>query len=159
MGRETQLLSKSIGESLGNARTAERKLSHVLEGQTSESASDPENYELLEAEETLAYWISKIFGDLAILAELLGLPLLATRIVKATPRDGHHVCTQVLERAGRNPRTRFRRDDFRATDESASSSGRSSNACGKKAQEPCRKDCLTRRFGDRAAILIDLAAD
>ena len=40
---------------------------------------------MLEAQETLAYWINKIFGDLAILAELLGLPLLAARVVKATP--------------------------------------------------------------------------
>lgn len=85
MGREAQLLSKSIGESFGNARVAEQKLSHVLEGQTSESVDDPENHELHEADETLAYWINKIYGDLAILAELLSLPLLARRIVSESP--------------------------------------------------------------------------
>lgn len=86
MGRETQLLSKSIGESFDKARTAEQKFGHLLERQTSESIDDPENYELFEADETLAYWINEIFRDLAILAELLGLPLLATRIVKAVPK-------------------------------------------------------------------------
>lgn len=85
MGRETQLLSQSIGDSFDKARVAEHKLSHVLEGQTSESIDDPENHELQEADETLAYWINKIYRDLAILAELLGLPLLAGRIVGETP--------------------------------------------------------------------------
>ncbi|MHC2627260.1 hypothetical protein ACVIW2_009347 [Bradyrhizobium huanghuaihaiense] len=85
MGQETQLLSKSVGESLGKARTAEQKLSQVMERQTSESVEDPENDELHEAEETLAYWIDKIYRDLAILAELLGLPLLASRIVAESP--------------------------------------------------------------------------
>lgn len=85
MGREAQLLSKSIGESFGHGRTAEHRLSHIMDGLTSDSANDPENNELHEANETLAYWINKIYRDLAILAELLSLPLFAKRIVEETP--------------------------------------------------------------------------
>jgi len=94
MKPETQLLSKSIGESFGKARTAEYKLSVILEAQTSDSASDPENYELQEAEEALSYWIVKIYQDLAILAELLGIPLLAARIVDETPRENNVIAME-----------------------------------------------------------------
>ncbi len=70
-GREEQLLSASIIDSLGKARTAQWKLSDILDGPAPKSAEDPGNDARDETEETLAYNIERLFRDIAILAERL----------------------------------------------------------------------------------------
>jgi hypothetical protein len=83
MGREEQLMSASIAETLGKASNAETKLSNIIEGSTVEALDDINNDELHEAEETLRFYLEKLYRDVAILGERLALPLFASDVKDA----------------------------------------------------------------------------
>jgi hypothetical protein len=81
MGREEQLLSASIAETLRKATAAETKVSYVTQGIRKVSELDHDK-ELYEAEETLRFYLEKLYRDVGILAERLGLPLFADEVAK-----------------------------------------------------------------------------
>lgn len=83
MAIEEQLLVESLRSTFSSAEDARRKLSDILQHQDTESANDPENYELNEAQDSMKYWIEKAFRDLAILSERLNAPIMAREILKS----------------------------------------------------------------------------
>ena len=82
MGREEQLLSASIAVTIGKARAAENELSHIMEGSTVEALDGSNNEELIGAEETLRFYLEKLYRDVGILAERLGLPLFKAEVAE-----------------------------------------------------------------------------
>jgi hypothetical protein len=62
MGGEEQLLSASIAETIGKARTAATKVSYVIEG-IAKVAELNDNEELHEAEETLRFYLNPAFPN------------------------------------------------------------------------------------------------
>jgi hypothetical protein len=81
MGREEQLLSASIAETLSKANAAETNVSYVVEGIRKISELDHDE-ELHEAYETLRFYLEKLYRDVGILAERLGLPLFTDEVAK-----------------------------------------------------------------------------
>jgi hypothetical protein len=83
MGREEQLLSAAIADTLVEASVAERRVSNfILNVSSSKELDDPENHEWHEAQEVLQSYLDKLHRDVAILAERLGLPLFAAEVAK-----------------------------------------------------------------------------
>lgn len=79
MGREELLLSAAIAETIGNASKAETTLGNLIEragGDEEAHRSD----EMQEPEETLRFYLEKLYRDVGILAERLRLPLLKREI-------------------------------------------------------------------------------
>ncbi|QGN00031.1 hypothetical protein [Methylocystis parvus] len=79
MGREEQLLSASIAETLGRAREAETKLGDLIES-SGGNEKLLENDEMYEAEETLRFYLQRLYREVSILAERLKLPLFTAEI-------------------------------------------------------------------------------
>ncbi|WP_147385710.1 hypothetical protein [Oleomonas cavernae] len=80
MGREEQLLSASIRDTLREAHKAESKISYEMEGNRTLEDIDEENTKLEEAQDTLRWCIRKLYRDVGMLAERMSMPLLAKRI-------------------------------------------------------------------------------
>lgn len=109
MGKEEQLISISIVDSLHRAGGLVTKITHILHGLSS-SDVERENPELDEANDMLSWYIEKLYRDIGILAERMHLPLLASSIatefamiksdlarVEVTPYD-IHLASPHLER-------------------------------------------------------------
>jgi hypothetical protein len=84
MALEEQLLTASIEQTFAEARKAERHLSRLTYLNTQDNVDEGEHADdLREAEGVLEYYVEKTFRDVGILAERLGLPLLAKEIARA----------------------------------------------------------------------------
>ncbi|TPN42813.1 hypothetical protein [Mesorhizobium sp. B1-1-7] len=82
MSKEEQLLTGAILESIREANIAVSTISNEMEGIRTFEQAEQENDRLSEAQETLAWYIRKLYRDVGILAERMSLPILATRIAK-----------------------------------------------------------------------------
>jgi hypothetical protein len=83
MGREEQLLSESIKDSFYEGEKAATKLLDVLHRINGVEELDAEGFSpLQEAQDTLEWYIERLYRDVGILAERMALPLVANQIVK-----------------------------------------------------------------------------
>lgn len=80
MGKEEQLLSMSIGDSILDASKYVDKVSLILEGFISVDDAEREISALEEAKDTLRWYIEKLYQEVALLAERMAAPLTAQRI-------------------------------------------------------------------------------
>jgi hypothetical protein len=84
MGLEEQLLTASIEQTFREAHKAERHLSRLTYLNTQDNVEKGEHADdLREAEGVLKYFVDKVFRDVGILAERLGLPFLRRDIAQA----------------------------------------------------------------------------
>ncbi|WP_156470794.1 PD-(D/E)XK nuclease domain-containing protein [Gluconobacter japonicus] len=81
MGKEEQLLSMSIADSIRQANSYVSKASYIVEGFRSIDDVERDNPEMDEIDEMLRWYIEKIYRDVATLAERMSVPLTAQRII------------------------------------------------------------------------------
>lgn len=81
MGKEEQLLSSSIIDSLHLASQFVSKISSISEGFAAVEDVDRDNAPLDEANDMLKWYVDKIYRDVAMLAERMLLPLTAKRVL------------------------------------------------------------------------------
>ncbi|BAM92880.1 hypothetical protein S58_69140 [Bradyrhizobium oligotrophicum S58] len=77
MGKEEQLLSLSIADTIHKADAVVQKISYIISGFRDSDDADRDNPELDEANEQLSWCVTKIYRDVGILAERMGLAQLA----------------------------------------------------------------------------------
>src|SRR6202030_3598317 len=94
MPLEEQLLTASLTDTFHAVRPILEKL-YEFAPRSMEEIDEPSD-EVNELDELLLYYVEKAFRDGGILAERLGLPILAQQIVKARSKIEHLDNTNVL---------------------------------------------------------------
>lgn len=79
MAKEEQLLANSIRDSFYEANKIVDRITYLVEGNTIESIDEPDP-EMDEADELLAWYVTKLYRDVGVLAERMQVPRMAERI-------------------------------------------------------------------------------